>query len=332
MVFKKTMLAILVLYLITFLHGSSYAITSQESYSDGSEKSFWSFGVPRVLDWSDYGLAVGTSTGHLLVYDHHGSLRWERRLNYTSTWDVSWSDSGELAVVSLGPPGVLYVFNHDGALLWSMESEHQANSVAWSGDMIAVGADSLMVFDKSGKLLWIHDPLNIFSGAKLIKVGEALEVPLGYLVDLGNRTRLVLKSYKHTSKNEITLNWGRQYYISATSDYGVVEGIGWYNEGDEARITISPTKFEKDTKTYTFQGWEEDGALVSTSPTYIFKVQSPTTLKAKWTVEGLAIPTELFINVIIGALIAITIALVTMLTRRRRDHQLTYTSLLHVEP
>ncbi|MEM2213634.1 MAG: thermopsin family protease [Candidatus Nezhaarchaeales archaeon] len=154
MVFKKTMLAILALYLITFLHGSSYAITSQESYSDGSEKSFWSFGVPRVLDWSDYGLAVGTSTGHLLVYDHHGSLRWERRLNYTSTWDVSWSDSGELAVVSLGPPGVLYVFNHDGALLWSMESEHQANSVAWSGDMLAVGADSLMVFDKSGKLLW----------------------------------------------------------------------------------------------------------------------------------------------------------------------------------
>ncbi|MEM2293467.1 MAG: hypothetical protein QXX41_09365 [Nitrososphaerota archaeon] len=116
-------------------------------------------------------------------------------------------------------------------------------------------------------------------------MGEELDIPRGYLLDLGNMTRLVLKGYQYTGRNEVALNWSRQYHVSVYSEYGEVRGEGWYDEGGEAEISISPVKVEDASKVYIFQGWERDGILVSTSSSYIFRVYAPMTLKAKWVVE-----------------------------------------------
>ncbi|MBS7660088.1 thermopsin family protease, partial [Candidatus Bathyarchaeota archaeon] len=125
------------------------------SHEAPSEKTLWTLGVPRVLDWSKYGLAGGTTNGHILVYDDQGNLKWSRRVNYTEIWDISWSQYGEIAAVSLGPPGTLYVFNDEGELLWSKESElAQAYSVAWSGDLLAAAIGDLQIFDRGGRLIW----------------------------------------------------------------------------------------------------------------------------------------------------------------------------------
>ncbi|MEM2179904.1 MAG: thermopsin family protease [Nitrososphaeria archaeon] len=119
------------------------------------ENSLWSFGVPRTLDWSDYGLAVGTSAGYTLVYDSYGKLMWCQKVNYTSVWSFSWSRNGELVVATLGPPGAIYVFNKNGLLLWSREfDDSQVYSVLWDGDMLVVGGPGFLVFDRNGNLVW----------------------------------------------------------------------------------------------------------------------------------------------------------------------------------
>lgn len=119
-----------------------------------TEKTLWHYGVPRVLDWSGYGLAVGTSAGYVLVYDARGDMLWSRRVNYTEVWSLSWSESGELAVATLGPPGALHVFSKSGELLWRAEFDSQARAVRWSGDLLAVAAGDLLVFDERGGLVW----------------------------------------------------------------------------------------------------------------------------------------------------------------------------------
>lgn len=134
-------------------------------------------------------------------------------------------------------------------------------------------------------LLRINDPLGIFSALKFVQRDEALTIPIGHLVDLGNMTRLMLKGYVYTGKNEVTLNWSKQYYVAVYSEYGQAKGEGWYDEGGEAEIVVSPIKIEEASKIYIFQGWEEDGVLVSTSPFYEFKVSAPKTIKAKWIIE-----------------------------------------------
>jgi WD40 repeat protein len=116
----------------------------------------WPYGVPKVLKWSRFGIAVGTSAGYLLAFSESGELKWSRKVNFTSVWSVAWSESGELAVATLGPPGALYVFNAEGELLWSREWEgSQVYLVEWSGELLAVAAgEGLMVFNGKGELAW----------------------------------------------------------------------------------------------------------------------------------------------------------------------------------
>jgi len=116
----------------------------------------WPYGVPKMVKWSEYGLAVGTSAGYVFVLNEDGELKWSRKVNYTSVWSVAWSKGGELAVVTLGPPGALYIFNAQGDLLWSREWEDsQAYSVEWSDELLAVGTGAgLLVFNKEGNIMW----------------------------------------------------------------------------------------------------------------------------------------------------------------------------------
>lgn len=117
----------------------------------------WPYGVPRVLEWSRCGIAVGTSAGYVILFSEDGDLKWWRKVNYTSVWSIAWSETGELAVATLGPPGVLYVFNSEGDLLWSREWEtSQVYSVAWSGELLAVAAGDLSVFNRKGELKWSY--------------------------------------------------------------------------------------------------------------------------------------------------------------------------------
>ncbi|RLE64189.1 MAG: hypothetical protein DRJ38_05970 [Thermoprotei archaeon] len=89
---------------------------------------------------------------------------------------------------------------------------------------------------------------------------------------------------KVTKDEKIYAKWAIEYKVEVYSRYGTVSGAGWYRAGSKASISVSPTKVEKNGVQYVFEGWmDENGRMISTSPTYTFTVNRPTVLVAKWT-------------------------------------------------
>lgn len=167
----------------------------------------------------------------------------------------------------------------------------------------------------SMRVLWISDPLGLFSGVRIVGAGEEPEVPVGYAVDLGNMTRLLLKRYE-VSGNKLRLHWVRQYYLAISSDYGTVEGEGWYDEGSGATVSVSPTAVTTAFGEYIFQGWEREGVVVSTSPTHTLRVEAPVSLKARWSKAPPTAPPAAV--VVAAAALAAAVAAVAVARRRSK--------------
>lgn len=193
----------------------------------------WPQGVPRVLKWSKHGIAVGTSAGYVMVFDQYGELRWSRRLNYTPVWGVSWSEGGELAVVTLGPPGVLYVFNAQGDLLWSKEWDNaQALTAEWSGELLAVGAGGgLLVFSRRGDLVWnsTGDTLIVSWHGGRVAAGKYVAEPSlhGWALQVFSEDGKLLWSYSGVYHH---LAWSDEGYLAGADRYAgrisVLDGTG----------------------------------------------------------------------------------------------------------
>jgi len=167
-----------------------------------------------VLKWSEYGIAVGTSAGYALVFGEDGELKWSRKVNYTSVWSVAWSEKGELAVVTLGPPGALYVFDVEGDLLWSREWEFsQAYSVEWSGELLAVAAGELLVFNRKGELVWSSDGGALTASWYNGRIASAKTWAL-QVFDRGGK---LLWSYRGVYHY---LAWSCDGYLAAAEKYG----------------------------------------------------------------------------------------------------------------
>ena len=175
----------------------------------------WPYGVPKIVKWSEYGLAVGTSAGYVVVLNENGELKWSRKVNYTSVWSIAWNRNGELAVVALGPPATLYVFNSQGDLLWSKEWEngYQAYSVEWSGELLAVAGVGLLIFNRDGDLLWSSTgtalTVSWYDNRVAVAKAEGLQV--------FDRTGKLLWSHDGTYHY---LAWSEEGYLAAASKYG----------------------------------------------------------------------------------------------------------------
>ena len=69
-----------------------------------------------------------------------------------------------------------------------------------------------------------------------------------------------------------------QYELSVKSDFGNLQGSGWYDEGSTATFSVtSPVGFGIQ---YVFERWS--GSLASTSPTSVIVMNSPKTVVAVW--------------------------------------------------
>ncbi len=77
--------------------------------------------------------------------------------------------------------------------------------------------------------------------------------------------------------------WIPEYRVEVYSGYGEVKGAGWYKAGAETLIEVSPTRVEKDGVEYVFKEWRDEvGRIVSSSPSFIYRVERPARFIAVW--------------------------------------------------
>lgn len=150
-----------------------------------------------------------------------------------------------------------------------------------------------------------------------------------YVIDAKNRDRyplispsicfiIVLNSYGVASGSGryeygTTVAQATEYFVSATSPYGSVTGLGWYARGSTA--TVSVTQVDTDFFTnIVFEGWKMDGGTASTSPTYSFVVDKSTTLVASWRIEVKTIA----ICLVAGLILLIITPLAILAVKRKR--------------
>jgi hypothetical protein len=91
----------------------------------------------------------------------------------------------------------------------------------------------------------------------------------------GNSVEITMDS-PHT----VIAHYGTQYLLTASSDYGIVEGGGWYDVGSTATLSVTT---EVDTSfgvKQVFQKWTGD--MESSSATTAITMDSPHTLRAVW--------------------------------------------------
>jgi len=123
-----------------------------------------------------------------------------------------------------------------------------------------------------------------------------------------------------TEPLSIEARWKTQYYINVVlpdelKNLGVtVEGSGWYDEGSEAKISVSNTVVETSIARYVFTGWvDENGEILSKQPSFSFTVGKPMTIRAAWKKEY----SSLVIITILGLVALIAIASILLYKRRK---------------
>lgn len=142
-------------------------------------------------------------------------------------------------------------------------------------------------------------------------------IELTPVINLGPNLRYVTFSsqWVFSSGGTKTFSYQLQYYLQVNSTYGTASGSGWYDAGQEARASITPTSVDD----HQFQGWI--GSVSSNSPTLNVTMDSGKKLTATWSPgppsltqleSSLAIP-------IVEVLLIITASILILAFMRRRS-------------
>ena len=108
---------------------------------------------------------------------------------------------------------------------------------------------------------------------------------------------------------------GKIFMVGVSSEKGEVSGGGLYEAGDIVTVRVTPPLIRGFLTNEVFKGWvAENGTIVSTSPSFSFKVSRSLSLKASWETQ----PNPMGIAVVIG-IIAILAMLLLALVKRRSE-------------
>ena len=86
-------------------------------------------------------------------------------------------------------------------------------------------------------------------------------------------------SFKLSGPVSIKAFWRKQYLVNASTPIGIVSGVGWYDGGETATVSIDRT-VEGFLIRDIFSGWRGD--VISSEPSVSFVVDSPRQLVAEW--------------------------------------------------
>jgi hypothetical protein len=116
----------------------------------------------------------------------------------------------------------------------------------------------------------------------------------------------------------ITAHYKRQYYVNVTSEFGTVEGGGWYDAGSKAALNVSP-KVVGDSGPWelfrvkkVFQGWS-----CSSCTTDSVLVNSPLRVEAVWGVDYGPLTMMMMTPIVV---LGVTVLAIMMRRRLRNTH------------
>jgi hypothetical protein len=131
--------------------------------------------------------------------------------------------------------------------------------------------------------------------------GSQVKIRVPLLLDFNNGTRGLFRGFfegekliakenstiiKMDSPKIIRISWEKEYRFEIKSEYGVVEGSGWYKRGDEVTVSLSETLIDYGNSTRRrFVGWYENEKLIEEKPTFSIVVDGPKTITTKWEIE-----------------------------------------------
>jgi hypothetical protein len=141
--------------------------------------------------------------------------------------------------------------------------------------------------------------------------------PLPSSVSGGDGTRYILQQWMVDSTpasgnsigitmdtpHTIVAHYKTQYLLTASSNYGVVGGGGWYDAGSTATLSVATEVETSYGVKQVFQKWTGD--MESTSATTAIKMDSPHTLMAVWRTDS----TILYATIVLGICAALVLGI-----------------------
>jgi hypothetical protein len=212
----------------------------------------------------------------------------------------------------------------------------------WSGDFSGTSPSGTVTMDSAKKVVANYqlqnflkvsvEPAGIASATGegwYLPTASVTVGPLPSYVSGSDGTRYVLQQWMVDSTpvsgnsigitlvtpHTIVAHYKTQYLLTASSDYGVVGGGGWYDAGGTATLSVAS---EVDTSygvKQVFQKWTGDMELSSATTT--ITMDSPHTLRAAWRTDS----TILFVTIAleIGAAFVLGIGLVMFAIARLKE-------------
>jgi hypothetical protein len=103
----------------------------------------------------------------------------------------------------------------------------------------------------------------------------------GNLISKENSTTI-----KMDSPRTLRVSWEKEYYLEVKSEYGSVNGSGWYKVGKEATVSVTEAIIDCGNSTRRrFSGWYEDGKLIGKELTFTIVINKPRVIVANWETE-----------------------------------------------
>lgn len=120
-----------------------------------------------------------------------------------------------------------------------------------------------------------------------------------------------------SSPRTATAIWQTEYLVRVESDFGGVEGGGWYASGTTATLRAS-AQTTSGGQTYAFAGWTGD--VSSSEAVLTLTVDHPIMVRATWTSAGFAGVLSTVVALLV-VLLAVALLAVVVLWRRRRGRR-----------
>jgi hypothetical protein len=132
--------------------------------------------------------------------------------------------------------------------------------------------------------------------------GEEAKISVPDIIYFGNGTRNLFAGFfdekgnliskensttiKMDSPKTLQVKWEKEYLLQMKSEYGAINGSGWYKAGTETKVSITQAIIDYGNSTRrVFSGWYENEKLLAKEPNLSVLVNGPKTIIAKWETE-----------------------------------------------
>ena len=139
----------------------------------------------------------------------------------------------------------------------------------------------------------------------------------------GNSVEVVM-DVPHT----VVAHYKVQYLLTVSSEYGIVQGGGWYDAGSSATFSVTtPVETSYGTR-QIFERWTGDSQ--SSSPTAVVTMDSPRTVRAVWRTDSTVLYATIALGIVGAFLLGIGLTTIAI-TRMHRAKPIPETPVKHIE-